>query len=473
MVAIFLALILICISLYSFVKCQYFYWFIMMFTVLPNYFAIEISDNIPLITANRILILFLVIYSFVNRNKIKPQSFKFRKIHIFLIIYFGLRLISNAYYIFQLSSSIKNILEILIEELLIIIIFEIVPYGRKEIDLFIKCLVHTASLIFILAIIETYSGVSLGDFLYTVQRSLPHEHYIRLGLLRATVTFGMPGVLAVYCIMMIPFIMYLYERTSKWWYLIAMFLDFLCILYANSRADIIILFVVLVICVSMKPKNIRKDYLRIFGIQIVIFLAIVIISCVVSSSLRYFYLGTAKSVLNEVGFDFDLNEGAPEGVEGYGTNIEGTYSRTAQFSGIYYAAKKNFLFGLGAEAQNRGEVYYYYNGAWRQSNTYDVAYVAVFMDEGILGLTAYFILFIGLFYTGIKIIKTENGTVSLGKTMLQAFIAYLLCMFATNNEFRLLWAILVIFLLLDKDSSNNKDMSIGNGVGYEKGILGR
>ena len=83
--------------------------------------------------------------------------------------------------------------------------------------------------------------------------------------------------------------------------------------------------------------------------MIIIALSVFIcLASAISPNLRYFYVGSGKSVLNEFGFEFDIAKDAPAGVKDYGRNPNGTVSRTRQFTGMYYAFGINPLFGLGS-----------------------------------------------------------------------------------------------------------------------------
>ena len=152
-----------------------------------------------------------------------------------------------------------------------------------------------------------------------------------------------------------------------------------------------------------------------------------------NSKYRYYYNGTFKSVLNSIGFEFDLNENAPEGISGYGDNIDGVYSRYFQLSAISYTLSTKPLFGLGSGCEQRGDIQYFYKGKWRQGWGYDLGIVEIICSEGLLGFLGYFSLFLSFFVSLLKnkkilpIYRTEFVLCFL------LVLAYLLCLLSTVN----------------------------------------
>ena len=140
------------------------------------------------------------------------------------------------------------------------------------------------------------------------------------------------------------------------------------------------------VIVVLKNKERRILFFKNAALICILVAGYMFVAGVCSPYLKYFYVGSIKSVLNEFGFDFDLSEGAPEGVTGFGSNPEGTTSRARQLSGIYYTARINPLFGLGSGAQNRGDVRYSWHGGWHLVKSYDLGIVEIFCDEGLCGL---------------------------------------------------------------------------------------
>jgi len=417
----------------------------MIYALLPDYFSLEINSSLPLIQASRIMLVILFFYV-MHHVKVKTAVSLCAQLlkpttpaNMLIALYFLLRIVSNLYYIFTYGTAVKTIFSICFEELMLMLLFCIQFTTQTQIERAIKGLVNLSGVLFALGIFESISRIDLGHYLYTADRALLNEYFIRLGLLRTDLTFGLPSFYATYCVMLVPFILYIYEKTFQKRYLVILTLDVFAVIHAGSRAQLLILGVLIVVTWLLQHKDMKIHYLKIYGKLLLISCGILLVLSLSSSHLRYYYTGTAKSLLNTVGFEFDLNEGAPEGVTGYGSNTDGTYSRIAQFSGIPYALHINPLFGLGAGAQNRGDVMYLWKGTWKNSNKYDVAYVAMIMDGGLIGFAGFMLLYASSFL----LIWKNRG--KLNTAFLFAFIAYLLCLFSINTLDHFYWLIFALF----------------------------
>ncbi len=433
-------------NFYCFFRKKYLYLFIPCMLFLPNYYALEISGSFPLITATRIMFCYFYIYALINkRRKLSLKTLELKKMpkECWLLCgYFFLRIVSNLYYVTTYSQAIKTIFAIIFEQLLLIIAVYLLAPSKKEINTLIKIIVWTATVMFIVGIIESIFSVRPFDALYTSSRMMINMQYIRLGLLRATTTLVAPAVYGNMCIWMLPLIFYLYETTRSKIYLVVAGLDVLAIIHSGSRSDMFFLIAVLALYVVIVLKN-RENIIRFSKNAVVVAGFLLLFMCstsFVNENLRYFYTGNLKSVLNEIGFDFDLNEGAPPGTKGFGTNPDGTTSRLRQLTGIYYTATVNPLFGLGSAAQRRGDVKYAWKGVhgikFCPGYAYDLGLVEIFCDEGLIGLLGIcsLILFMIIRAKGKKYAKL-------------AIACYLLTTLSTGNMYYFLFVYMIIFSL--------------------------
>lgn len=72
--------------------------FFALYIILPSYLAVEISINLPLITASRIILIFVTVYYIAkNKGKIKLNLFKCKKDKYNFFMYSILMFISNLY----------------------------------------------------------------------------------------------------------------------------------------------------------------------------------------------------------------------------------------------------------------------------------------------------------------------------------------------------------------------------------------
>ena len=453
--------LLIVANVYFFVKKKYIYLFIPCILFLPDYYGIDFSNSLPIITVSRLMYLIFFLYALLYHKR-RP-SFKdiksilcFREYRL-LVIYFLFRIISNLYYINSYSSSIKTIFSVIFEQLLLIIAFYMLELNKTELNTIIKVIVWTAAVFYVIGIFESFTFIRPFDSLYTVSRDVLNDHYIRLGLLRATTTLGLPGIYGNMCILTFPLIMYMYSLTQQNRYIVISFLNINANIQSGSRSDLFFLIIVLVVYIvyvirgNERRKILLKNSLLIFAAMGI---SITILS-VTNPRISYFYLTTGKSLLNEIGFNYNLSESAPLDVAGYGENEEsGTNSRLAQFSGISYTLKRNPLFGLGAKAPMRGDVQIYSYNHWHPSHTYDVGYVEILCDEGLFGFLGYISLFISIIIISInRTVQKKSNNCSRCIDLL--IFSYLICMLSTANMYTFLFVIILIQLnyeLIEKKS---------------------
>lgn len=387
---------------------------------LPDYYGFDINDSLPILSINRIMYFIFYIYVIFNhRRAIDIHNIKLNTIprfYYYLGGYFIFRCFTNLYYVTSYNQAVKTLFLIIFQQLFLLIAIYFLAPTKDELHRLIKIVIYTAAFLFLLGIFESYSSVRITDELYTVSRDFINEHYVRFGLLRATTTFYMPVMYGNMCVLMFPIIMYMYniERQKK--YLAFTVLCILAIIHSGSRADIIFIFPIVVIYSLTIIRNSKRRLLFCKNTVIVIvsLLLLITLPSLLNTHYRYFYVGTAKSVLNEFGCNYDLDVGAPETVTGFDEkaikgNSSGSMSRLTQFTGMKYVAKINPIFGLGSGAQMRGDVQYLWNGKWKAIPTYDVGYVAVFCDEGIIGIIAFILLALALLYNYRTIIMYSSA----------------------------------------------------------------
>jgi hypothetical protein len=402
---------------------------------LPNYYGVVLSDSLPVISVTRIMFMIFYVYAILNRRRsLHIETFSIKRIpqeHLLLAGYFVLRIVSNVYYITTYGQAIKTIFEIVFEQLLFLIAIYLLNPSKGEVIKLIKTIVSIAVVLFMVGIFESISGVRIFDALYTVSRSMLNLKLMRLGLLRATTTMYMPGFFGNMCVLVLPLIFFLYEETHSFKYILASLIDVIAVIHSGARSDMLFIVVITIsyLLFVLKIKESRLLFLRNVLIVVAALLVYVMSASFFSDNLRYFYIGNGKAVLNEIGFDFDLNEGAPSGTGGYGNNANGTVSRTRQFTGMYYVAKINPIFGLGSGAQARGDIHYYWrfsNGKddWRAITVYDLGIVEIFCDEGLIGLLGIISLLLYL------LIKAKNKNY-----YLLLILCYLLSTLNTSNMY--------------------------------------
>lgn len=453
------SLLLIWANIYFFIKKKYLYLFTPCMLFLPDYYGIEISYSLPIITVTRMMFLVFYIYVFLNKKrsitveKIKNSinDKRFSKELYFLFLYFVFRIISNCYYIPTYGQASKTILLIVFEQFLLVVAFYMLAPTKQELVILFKSIIWTAAVLFVLGIVESFTHYKLFDGLYTVSRPMLNDVYIRLGFLRSVTTMGLPNFYGNMCVLVTPFIIYLLRITNEKKYTLILFLNVLAIIHSGCRSDILFFFFIILICVLFiyRTKEERISFAKSISIVLIMLFIWIITLSSVNESCRYYYSGTGKSILNLAGFDFDLNANAPDGTNGYGDNSDAVYSRTFQLSAIDYTLSVTPLFGLGSGCENRGDIQYLYNGKWRQGNGFDLGIVEIICSEGLIGLLGYLSLF--LFFViaiiNLKSSKTICTHMQLDLALLLV-LSYILCIFSTSNMPHFLTLITVILFLM-------------------------
>lgn len=452
---------LIASNIIAFKKNRYLNVFIPSILFLPQFYGIEFSEEFPILSASRMITIVFFMYAVVNRKKSFGMTFRgmnyfqeTKRLMLCLSGYFLFRIIANLHYIYTNNQALKTIMSLLLEQILVVVSIYLLRPSREDINEAILVTTNIAGVMFLLGIVESIFEFRPADYLYTVSRTMLNEHFYRMDVLRATATLGLPGFYGNMCVLMIPFIVYCFRITSKLRYLILGGLCGIAIVHSGSRSDIFFgIFTLTLIAVYLFRKDEwRKVLLR----YVVVLVCVIMFFCFIaifSERFRYFYTGTAKSVLNEVGFDFNLDEGAPEGAGGYGENADGTYSRVRQLTGIKYVLMNEPIFGLGAEAQKRGQVMYYSKFGWTVVRTYDVGYVQVMMDEGIVGTMGYCLLFAFVFGgLACSIVKQQE----IDYMLFLYALTYLCCMFSTANmdQYLIVLYVLVFARIIDIKASD-------------------
>ncbi len=415
---------------------------------LPKYYGISISSSLPVLTVLRLMYVILYIYAFLNRrnNLNILHTGAISKAYLFLAGYFVLRIIANLYYITTTGEAIKAIFEIIFEQLFFLIAIYMLSPTRHEIEIIIRIVVWSSFVMFIIGILESFTLTNPFDNLYTVSKDMLNDHFMRLGLLRSTTTMALPGIYANMCVIVFPLILYLYNSTLKKRYLFVCLSDIFAIIHSGSRAGIFFFFFIVItyFLLVLKGAAKRKSF---FKNSLLLLTAIAVIICTlsfISPYYRFFYEGSGKAVLNEVGFKFDINNSSPNKDVTYGENRNyGSVSRLTQFTGIYYALRKNPVFGLGARSTARGVLQYYSANHWHTSSYMDVGYVEIICNEGIVGMLGYIFLIISFVY--LYFISNEPQLYK--KCIALMAISYFTCILSTANMYTFLFLILILFMV--------------------------
>ena len=427
--------------------------FFALYIILPSYFAIEISSNLPLITGSRILLILLVTYYAVKeKGKINLRIFQNKKMGKSMKKYFIIMIIVNIYFIGKTTEAIKEILTIILEEFIVIWIITKFITTKEKFIKSLEVLAISSSVVAIISIIGSLLGENLFYKLNTVSRTMLMASYSRLGFVRAEAGFGHPVYYGTYNVVMISIIMYLIENTQNeksWKYMLCLGLDILALIFANSRGSILVLGVMLIYMLTYKNvKNLKKYFCF-----VLIALIGVIFLFIVKPEMMNFFKNIYVSLINV--FSSDATQ-----LDNYGRNSSGLESRTMQISEITWTLMHNPLMGFGPAAHTRGLIKYINrHGNWQVIETLDVGYIAIFCQFGIIGTIGTFILYKSI--CGIIFDKKHKKKESVIEMFKFIYISYFLCMFSITRVHSLFWVItglLVAYINIIKIEEKNNSL---------------
>jgi hypothetical protein len=428
-------------------KENFIYLFVFFYPILPEYFALDLGTNLPLLTVSRILLIILFVSCVFKGDKVLKKNKSLNIISIFnknknFLLYFILITISNIAHINE-NASLKNLILIILEQAMLLICLIKRVDLQNSLEKCLKCLVSGSLIMGIGGIIETVSGTNLFYSLSTASRELTMANYTRLSVTRAEATFGHPISFSVYLLLVIPFIMYFFELTKKMFFKFCLIISIVSIFATISRASILILSVYMIIMVSLKPKNERILYYRMFGLALlpIIFVAILF------PSLTNLFSQIVFSVLNILGFSFEVSD--------FGRNESGSNSRIYQLQLVSQTISQKPLFGFG--------VGYVYNNVMIVSNgnkyfkvtSIDNEYLLALIEGGIVSLIGKITLYISTWLETKRTRKNDN----LSKAFFFSFSMYFIAIFTVCEltSARMLWIVFSLFccykniLLLKKE----------------------
>lgn len=455
--------------------------FLALYPILPDYFALELSSSLPMITGCRVLIVLLGVMLLIRqgrellnfrKNGLRALNLQLSDSYMLRFGFFGyflILLIVNATFLTKTSESIKQLFVMVAEEYAVVWMLCLILTSRKRIESAVKIMVLTSGVVAVLAALSCILDRNVFYVLNTVNREMLMSDYYRLGMLRAAVGFGHPVYYGAYCAVLFPFAMYLVETTKnkreRMVYSLCLALDFVGLILSNSRGSMLALgclgmLVFGLHLIGKKLKHLFKTYLPIGA------LALVILVLVASfSPLGIQFLSrTAGSVMDSIQSLFpvatqptDPTETTPGETDPtepteteptepteptqppieYGENQDGVGSRLDQFSGITWTVAQEPLFGFGPNCHVQGNMaYMYYPNVWSHVRTFDVNVVYIIGQWGLVGLAGFLLLYGSM---GFTVIGKRFREDPLAHHMFLAFVCYMLCLVSISTLDHWFW----------------------------------
>ena len=412
-------------------------FFMAFYPILPDYFSIELGGGLPLLKASRILLLILLLCVCFRNKKIKliRKPLKATGLYWPLIIYFAARILANGYYVSRLSAAINTEFTVIVEQLLLVVLICQAVQSQEDVYLCVKTIVDASGIIAIISIINILIGSNLFYSLNTVSRNVLMVSMVRMGIIRAEATFGHPVYYAMYCALIIPLALYIWQNERKRWNGCVLGLNIAAAFLTESRGTIVVLLALLLVFILITDKKTRN---KILGAGCALACLAFLISVTVPTVSQQF-TNIIKSVIIAFG-------DSGETIENFGTNSStGLSSRVVQLSGITWMLMHNAMFGLGASCHTRGELSYRISGIWQVRDTIDNGFVAYFVEEGLLGGLACFSLFFSLLKSSWKKATFKNSR-NMNNSFFLCFVSYVAVMLSVADVSQLLWVIIALYI---------------------------
>ena len=413
-------------------------FFMAFYPVLPDYFAIELGGGLPLLKASRILLLILLLCVCFRNKKIKliRKPLKAAGLYWPLIIYFVARILANGYYVSSLSAAINTEFTVIVEQLLLLVLICQIIQDQEDVYLCVKTIVDASGIIAVISIINVLIGSNLFYSLNTVSRNVLMVSTVRMGIIRAEATFGHPVYYAMYCALIIPLALYMWQNERRMRNGSILGLNIVAAFLTESRGTIVVLLALLLVFILITDKKTRN---KILCAGCVIACLVFLISVTVPTVSQQF-TNIIKSVIIAFG-------DSGETIENFGGNSStGLSSRMIQLSGITWMLMHNAIFGLGASCHTRGKLSYRISGIWQVRDTIDNGYVGYFVEEGLLGGIACFSLFYSLLKSSWKKATFKNSR-NMNNSFFLCFVSYVAVMLSVADVSQLLWVIIALYII--------------------------
>lgn len=438
--------------LFQNVKNIMFFLLLFSFFFIPQYLAIDIAPNIPIITLRRVFLLIVFIILFIdNYHQINKKPFnnfleyiKNNKIVIPIFIFMIISCISTI--LNFNAQSLKGLINILLEQVglyftLIIIIKEI------TLDKTLKWIKIFLYIMFILGIVEFLFQNNLFHYLCTTQRhGLAPVDYFRMDQLRITSIFTHPLTYCLFLLLFTPLSFYsIKEKRIIFNILNPLFLlGIINVLLTFSRS--VLLFTGLEIFILFIFSSKEE---KIYNLKII---SILIISIVIFTIIRP-NNSLTKLIVQNIGMLSDTFLGTSF-IKNFGNNYDPFGYRNMLFY-IFGANSVEPFFGNGLSYMANHSLDVLIDNSWIFTyDSIDNFYALKFIELGYLGLISVLAVFICFLYKMfIHFIKTKSP---LSIIFFTSTIAYY-CQLVTVDELATLpylWFIYALFSV-SIDTENN------------------
>lgn len=391
-------------------KKWYLYLTFAFIGVLPEHFALEIHDKLPLVSAVRILIMIVLAFWLYDKWKNKKWSFP-----VSILGYLGVNLLVSFVNFRYGVGEINRIFLFVFERVLLVIMVADLIRDRAEFERCMDFMILSCVAVSIIGMIQTVFDYDIASVLYLNDR-MPYTVLTqRMGMTRAYATFN-AITYGCYCAVMALVIYYRLEKTGKWWYSVAFAMNAAALVCTFSRSAWLCIAGIFFLILLVRRMKFVRRILPSAGI----FVLVCALLCVMQPKIWGGLTETAKSSANTIlaalpdSFDSRINGLFDDGGENssnkeekpakpqfelsedFGLNDDDpTWSRMVEWTALDYMVQEGqLLFGYGYNAYPRGMLHYYYPqfGGWTKATTLDVGLLALITESGLVGFLSMFAL---------------------------------------------------------------------------------
>ena len=435
----------------------YIYILFAFYTILPDTFAVEISSSLPLITGKRVLVIIVCIIWLYN-IKFRERSHIPKELLVYVVIAVGISLFNLRLTIGELN----NIFIIVFEQLILVMAVKSIISEEEEIYRCLEFLIYGSVVLAVISILQTVMKIDLTTALAISEDRVVEVITDRMNTVRA---YGVTNAIknGCYCAFMCLITMFMYEKKKQIRYLFFMIMNAIALICTMTRSAILALGITMIIMVIARNRSFFKIYYK----YIITAVALVSGILIAKPSLFVGITEVFKSILNVLGFDFELSSDF-----GFNAN-NASYSRMVQWSAVYYMIKEGFIVcGYGYNAFTRGCLYYHFRqfGKWTKASALDTGFVGMAVDGGLLGLLNNIMLWVS-----ISIYAFINRDRKNKETDIYKLTIYISIMFFITNiasafyNIELLWLFMTVFFAYREINVREK-IEIGKETNYEKSI---
>ena len=410
----------------------YVYLLFAFYTILPDTFAIEISSSLPLLTGKRILVIIVCViwlYNLKYRNKTHIP----KELLIYTVVAVGIS-------IFNLRmgfGELNNIFIILFEQFLLVMSIKSILSEEEEVYRCMGFLVCGSAVLAIMSILQTVLKIDLTTAFAISEDRIVESITDRMNTVRA---FGISNAIrnGCYCAFMCIITMFMYEKKKQFRYIIFLVLNAVALMCTMTRSAILTLGITLALMVIVRNRNFIRVYIR----YILMAVLLIAIAFVVKPSIFDGVIEVIKSILNVLGFNFELSSE-------FGFNADNAgYSRMVQWTAVYYMIREGYaVCGYGYNSFIRGRLHYHFKqfGTWTKAFALDTGFVGVAVDGGLLGLLNNVMLWVGIVLYSFKNKAKDNEFDIYRLTIYITIMYFIVNMASAFYNVEIQWLYLALF----------------------------